>query len=242
MSDHHLPSSDLPPDASPGKRREKLWGMLQRRECWRLSFKGRAAVTAIALVTGLIVVLNIHPFLAVTQRVDSRFLVVEGWVHEFTFVAAVKEFKTGGCQRAFATGGPINGQGGYISDSHTYASIGAQQLVQAGIPDELVQMVPSRVMDRDRTYSSAVALRAWFREHNMSVRSINVVTEDAHARRTWLLFQEAFGKDVKVGIISVPNPDYNARLWWKYSEGVREVIDEGIAYLYAKFFFWPPSK
>jgi uncharacterized SAM-binding protein YcdF (DUF218 family) len=108
-----------------------------------------------------------------------------------------------------------------------------------GIPDESLQMVPSRVMDRDRTYSSAVALRDWFREHNVSVQSINVVTEDAHARRTRLLFQEAFGKDVKVGIVSVPNPDYDAEHWWRYSEGVREVIGEGIAYIYAKFLFWP---
>ena len=108
-----------------------------RKECWRLSFKGKAAVAAIALVTGLVVFLNIHPFLAVTQRADSRFLVVEGWVHEFTFDAAVKEFKTGQYQRVFATGGPIKGQGPYyISDSHTYASIGAEELVRGGMPNE----------------------------------------------------------------------------------------------------------
>jgi uncharacterized SAM-binding protein YcdF (DUF218 family) len=227
------------PDSSPGKPRAKLWGMLMRKERWGLSWKGRAPLAATALAAGLIIFFNIHPFLAVTQRVDTRVLVVEGWVHDFTFEAAVKEFRTGSYDQVFATGGPIVGQGGYTSDSHTYASIGAQQLVKAGIPKELVQMVPSRVMERDRTYSSAVALRDWFHGHNMSVRSINVLTEEYHARRSWLLFQEVFGKEVKVGIISVPSPDYNANYWWKYSEGVREVIDEGIAYVYAKLFFWP---
>jgi uncharacterized SAM-binding protein YcdF (DUF218 family) len=199
----------------------------------------RAAVIGIALLLALIVLFNIHPFLAVTHREDSNYLAVEGWVHEFTFEEAVKEFKTGGYERVFATGGPITGQGGYISDSHTYASIGAYELRHRGISDELVQMVPSRVLDRDRTYSSALALRDWFREHHLSVHSINVLTEDAHARRTRLLFQEAFGKEVKVGIISTPNPDYDAEHWWRYSEGVREVIGEGLAYLYAKFLFWP---
>jgi uncharacterized SAM-binding protein YcdF (DUF218 family) len=96
-------------------------------------------------------------------------------------------------------------------------------------------------MSRDRTYSSAIALRDWFREHNMSVHGINVVTEDVHARRTRLLFQEALGPGVEVGIISVPNPDYDASHWWRFSEGVREVMSEGIAYIYAKFFFWPAS-
>lgn len=217
----------------------KLFGLLNRKPRWGLSCKGWLAVAMVALVTGLLGFFCIHPFLAVTQRVDSRILVVEGWVHDFTFDAAVKEFRTGSYDTVFATGGPIEGQGGYISDSHTYASIGAGKLLQAGIPNGTVQMVPSRVLDRDRTYSSAVALRDWFREHKVSVQSINVVTEDAHARRTWLLFQEAFGDKVKVGIISVPSPDYAPKDWWCNSMGVRDVIGESIAYLYAKFLFWP---
>jgi uncharacterized SAM-binding protein YcdF (DUF218 family) len=94
-------------------------------------------------------------------------------------------------------------------------------------------------MDRDRTYCSAVALREWFREHNVAVQSLNVLTEDTHARRTRLLFKRALGKNVTVGIIAVPNPDYDPRHWWRYSEGVKDVVSESVAYLYAKFFFWP---
>ena len=44
---------------------------------------------------------------------------------------------------------------------------------------------------------------------------------------------------VKIGIIAAPNPDYDAKHWWRYSEGVREVTGEGLAYLYAKLFFYP---
>jgi uncharacterized SAM-binding protein YcdF (DUF218 family) len=215
--------------------------MFTRRERWGLSFRGKAAIAAIALVTALIVFLYIHPFLAVTDRVDSRVLVVEGWVHEYAIDAAVTEFRTGSYMRVFTTGGPVSGLGHYVNDYQTTASVGADLLRKNGIPDESLQMVPSQVIGRDRTYSSAVALRDWFRGHNVSVRSINVLTEDAHARRTRLLFQEAFGKDVKVGIISIPDPDYDAKHWWRSSDGVREVIDEGIAYVYAKFFFWPAN-
>ena len=42
-----------------------------------------------------------------------------------------------------------------------------------------------------------------------------------------------------VGIIAVPNPDYDSKHWWRYSEGVKDVISEGAAYVYARFFFWP---
>ena len=95
-------------------------------------------------------------------------------------------------------------------------------------------------MDRDRTYRSAVALRNWFREHDMLVSGINVVTEDLHARRTRLLFQKAFGNEVHVGIIAVPHLDYPANQWWLYSEGVKDVVSESAAYVYARFLFWPP--
>ena len=57
-------------------------------------------------------------------------------------------------------------------------------------------MVPSHVNGRERTYSSAIALRDWFREHKTLVSSINVLTEGAHALRTRLLYQKAFDQNV----------------------------------------------
>jgi len=120
--------------------------------------------------------------------------------------------------------------------------MGADLLRKNGLANESVQMVPSCVIDHDRTYGSAIALRNWFREHNMPVRRINVVTEDRHARRTCLLFQKALGHDAVVGIIAVPNPDYDARHWWRYNEGVKDVIAESVAYIYARLlFFYPPD-
>lgn len=116
------------------------------------------------------------------------------------------------------------------------AGLAARRLRATGITHDTLQVVTSRVMRRDRTYSSAVALRNWFQEHNLPVRSLNVMTEDVHARRTRLLFQKALGEDVTVGIISVPNPDYDSKRWWRYSEGVREILGD---YLYARFLFYP---
>jgi uncharacterized SAM-binding protein YcdF (DUF218 family) len=227
------------PEIQPTRAASKFCGLLNRKERWGLSFKGWLAVVVFAVGAGLVVFFEVYPFLAVTARVDTNILVVEGWVHQNAIQAGVKEFKTGPYQRIFATGGPVVGNGGYVNDFQTSASVGADLLIKYGIPSQSVQMVPSHVLGRDRTYSSAVALRDWFREHNLQVRSINVLTEDVHARRTRLLFQKALGSSVRVGVISIPHPDYDARHWWRYSEGVKDALGESVAYVYARVFFHP---
>ncbi len=233
-------TQQVAPVSSGGEHRA-FGGLLVRKESWRLSGLGRliVAIAAAGLVTWIF--LGIFPFLAITARVDTDTLVVEGWVHKAAIRMAVQEFKSGSYQHLFTTGGPVVGNGGYVNDYQTAASVGADLLKKFGVPAESVQMVPSREMDRDRTYSSAVALRNWFRDHDIRVRSFDILTEDLHARRTRLLFQEAFGDTVKVGIISIPNPDYDQKHWWRYSEGVESALGETVAYLYAKFFFWPAS-
>ena len=218
---------------------KKFCGIVTRRERWGLSWRGWLVLILAGLLIAVFLLLNIQPFLAKTQRVNANVLVVEGWIHEYAIRSAAEEFKTGSYQKIFTTGGPLVGTDGYTNDFNTSASVGAELLEKIGVSAEFIQMVPSHISGRDRTYSSAIALRDWFREHGMTVRSINVLTEDAHARRTQLLFQKAFGSGVSVGIISIPDPDYDAKHWWRTSEGVREVLDESIAYVYARIFFHP---
>jgi uncharacterized SAM-binding protein YcdF (DUF218 family) len=220
-------------------RENRLFGIINRKERWGLSWKGWLMIgaTIIGLVSWSVV--GVYQFLAVTEKVNTNALVVEGWVHEYAIRAAIEEFNAGHYQHVFTTGGPIVGTGGYTNDYNTSASVAAGRLKAEGFSSDFIHMVPSQVSDRDRTYSAGRALQVWFDEHHMTVHGINVVTEDVHARRTRLLFQKALGEGIKVGIIAVPNPDYDPKYWWRYSDGVREVIGESIAYIYARFFFWP---
>lgn len=213
-----------------------------RKERWGLSWRGWLILLAAIIAALCLFLFRSYNFLAVTHRVNSNVLVVEGWVREYAIQAAVDEFRSGGYTRVFTTGGPIEGSGGYSNAYNTSASVGADLLVKNGLAKEFVQVVPSRVVDRDRTYAAAVALRQWFRELNMPVQSVNVVTENTHARRTRLLFREALGKNVAVGIIAIPNPDYDKGHWWRYSEGVKDVGSEAFAYVYARLFFIPPHR
>ena len=219
--------------------KKKLFGLITRRERWGLSARGWLCLMALVVSGVLVWAYNVHPFLAQTKRVDTKVLVVEGWIRQFGLKAAVLEIQSGHYQKVYTTGGPIAGSDGATNDFNTAASVGAEWLVKAGVPADLVQMVPSHVAGRDRTYSAALALKEWFRTNNLTVTSVNVLTEDAHARRTRLLFQEAFGKTTEIGIIAVQNPDYDPDHWWRYSEGVREVLGESIAYIYANFLFHP---
>ena len=219
--------------------RQKRWGIFVRKERWGLSWRGWLLSISIGLMASYLVFLNVHPFLAETHRVNTNVLVVEGWIEQYAIRAGAEEFKTGSYARVFTTGGPVNGNGGYTNDYQTSASVGAEALKKLGIPDDVVQMVPSHVICRDRTYGCAVALRDWCHEHNVPIKAVNVLTEGAHARRTRLLYQKALGKSVIVGIIAVSNPDYSPEHWWRYSDGVREVVGESIAYVYARLFFYP---
>lgn len=227
---------------SSGLNPPKLFrGFITRRERLGLSLKGWAAMLMLFAATFLLWLFHIQPFLAETHRVNTPVLVMEGWIQEYASRVAADEFRAGGYQIAYTTGGPIAGTDDDTNDETTTAGVGASFLIKAGLPAQLVQKVPCHQVGRDRTYSSAVALREWSRAHGRNITSFNVITEDAHARRTQLLFQEAFGPDVAVGIIAIRDPEYDPKHWWRYSEGVREVLGESIAYIYAKFVFHPPA-
>ena len=98
-------------------------------------------------------------------------------------------------------------------------------------------MAPSRVMLRDRTYASAVALRDWLKEHHVEPNGIMIVTESVHARRSRLLFSLALGRETRVGVLAVPSPDYDPRRWWDSSEAVKDVLEEAASYVYTTFIF-----
>ena len=145
--------------------RRKFWGILARKERWGLTARGWVVILATVLLFFGALHSWINPFLAVTDRVDANVLVVEGWIVEYAIRTAVGEFQGSHYGRVFTTGGPVKRTGGYVNDYQTVASVSADLLRKDRMANGSVQMVPSRVMERDRTYASAVALRHWFHAH-----------------------------------------------------------------------------
>jgi uncharacterized SAM-binding protein YcdF (DUF218 family) len=233
------PVTDVPIHARRADKRTALGGLLKRKETWTLTWRGRMIALLLMAAFLAIGLWRVHPFLAVNKPVEAEVLVVEGWIPEYALQQCVNEFRSHPYGRIFTTGGPVSGVGSPAADDDTYAYVAASRLRKLGLDERNVQMVPTNATDRDRTYSSAVALRTWLNERGIAPHSINVVTLGAHARRTRLLYEKAFGGHVTVGVIAVEDREYNPERWWRYSEGVREVISEGAAYLYARFLFHP---
>ena len=194
----------------------------------------------LAALAGWLIVLNVYPFLAPTSRVQSEVLVVEGWISPRTLRQAAAEFLTGGYREAITSGGPIQEDSG-LRNGPTLADWGAQMLRRYGLTDAPVTPVPCYEEHRDRTYLAALAVKQWLELNRPAVNAVDLLTIGPHARRSRLLFQKAFGPGIKVGIISVPDPEYDQEHWWRSSEGVRDVLGETVAWVYARFFFWPAA-
>jgi len=254
MSKKHGPNASLatpPPKAEPKKEaaestdkksepverpKRRFFGLLRRKEKWVLSWRGRIVVWGGLIVLGVFCILEVRPFLCVTNRVATPYLVIEGWVPNYALQESIAEFKSRPYTKIFTVGGtPLTGKN--IDPGDNIALESSKRLKWMGMSPDVLQACPSEVEYRNRTFESARALRKWMEENHVPTTNFNLVTLGAHARRSRLLFEEAFDGKANVGIIAITNREYDPKRWWKYSEGVREMIGESIAYIYARFFF-----
>ena len=222
-----------------GVRRRALGGLLARKERWGLSVSGKLLLCATLIILAGVLLRNMYPFLAVTNRVSGEVLVIEGWIPTYTLTQVAKEFKGERHKKVIVARALYKSTSKYESGAFLADYI-AETLVKEGVPRERIQTVLLQAGKRDRTYSSAEAVKEWLEESGMAMESMDVVTLGPHARRSRLLYEKAFGKDVKVGVVAVEDLSYEADHWWRYSAGLREVPAEWIAYFYAKLFFSPP--
>lgn len=219
----------------------QYWGLLRRRlcllptlRCWLLLLIPSAALLTFGFRKA-------NGFLAVNDPVRDGALVVEGWSPDYALETAMLEVKRNPYHKLYVVGGPLE-RGAPLSKYNTYAEFGSAILLRMGMSNDAVQAVPAAYEPKDRTYAAAVALRSWLRQHGAIPKEINLISVGAHARRSRLLFEKAFGTGTRVGIVAVEDRSYDPSHWWKSSQGVRSVVDEMIAYCYARFLFRPPRE
>ncbi len=120
--------------------------------------------------------------------------------------------------------------------SRTFAEQAARTLRRIGLDSALVMPIPVTYAPLGRTYTSALACREWLLQHHPEVKSVNVFSLGIHTRRSHYLYRKAFGDQVKVGIISVPDRNVKATNWWTNKETIHLVSVELAKYGYARFF------
>jgi hypothetical protein len=223
------------------KERAPFFGLLRRRECLMPTLRGWLVFFLLAAGVFEIVLHEAYPFLAPNDSLPGGILVAEGWMDDHTSEDVTAEFKRGHYQALLVTGGPID-KGSMFSEFETIAQLTEAVFVKNGFDPKLVHAVPSRSVQRDRTYASAVSVKNWLRDHGMTVTKINLMSLGAHARRSRLLYQKAFGDSAKVGVIALPEGGFDTKHWWVSSEGFRSVTGEMIAYAYARLLFTPSAE
>jgi hypothetical protein len=212
-----------------------FFGLLKKRECWGLSWKGWLLGIFSAICCFTFLLKNTYPFLAPTERLDSKILVVEGWLNDDSLKQAFDEFRLHNYDHIYVTGGPLD-SGSFLSNFKTHANLGASSLTKLGIPGKNITAVPGPRSIKDRTYTSALALKKYFEENIVNVNSFNLFSEGSHSKRSQLLFNLAFENKVKIGIIPAKPYSYDPQSWWSSSAGFRSIFNELIAYPYALFF------
>src|SRR5580704_3200663 len=195
-------------------------GFLQRRECLIPTWRGWLVLLFAVAALVVFSIRGAYSFLAVNDPVDNGALVVEGWLPDYAFQEAIKEFKKGHYSQIFVTGGPLE-NGAPLSEYRTFAELGAATLMRLGLNTNVVQAVPAPRVKLDRTYASAVALKSWLDSHEVAETNFDIISLGPHSRRSCLLFEKALGKNYKVGVIAIGNQEYDTNRWWESSSGVR---------------------
>lgn len=212
--------------------------LIKQQEIWTLTFQGWLIFLTAFAISIFFIISKLYSFLAVTAPLKSAdVLVVEGWISDYALKKAADEFKYGSYSQILTIGATVD-QGFYLAEYNNFAEISAATLQKMGIPKEKLIAIPVPHTNTNRTIASAVALQQYIKDQNLPIKSINLFTSDAHARRSWLIFKNAFSPTIQVGIIATNSPTYNSNKWWSSSEGVRVVMSEAIAYIYALFINW----
>jgi hypothetical protein len=237
----HSPSNSIPSGASDratAAGRSFCFGLLKTRTCVLPTWRGLLLGVVLSLICIILVGRNLYGFLAVSDPVPGGVLVVEGWVPPGAARGAVAEFRRHSYLGIYVTGLPMEEGNPYIG-FHNYAEFTAAKLIGMGAPAASIHVAATSPVERNRTYSMAMALKHRLEADGVSTAKINVISSGPHARRSRLLYEEVFGPQTKVGIQAIVDPEFDPDHWWKTSAGVRGVIGEGLAYLYARLLFHP---
>jgi len=219
----------------------KSYGLISKRTRWGLTIWGWLAILITLFSCCVFTIYHLYNFLSPTKKEGSTVLVLEGYVSDYVLKEAINEFKEYSYKLLITTGTPLE-RGLMLAEYTNTADLAASTLIKMGLDSTFIVVVKTDEMQNDRTYNAAMNLKEYLEEYHPEVKAINLMTLGVHGRRSQLMYQDALGDSIKVGIISAPNLFYGAHDWWKTSKGFREVMNEAFAYIFTKLLFKPYVK
>lgn len=176
-------------------------------------------------------------FLAVNHPVESRTLVIEGYVPAYAVKGALEYYEENNFDRLILTGIPIvNYEFTARYKNTALATLTAVR--KFGFKDTVyIASIPTNIFI-DRTYHTAVATKILFDENNWP-KNFDLYSVGVHARRSRMMFRKVFGSDYNIGVIAHKDRTFDPNHWWKNSKGFRNVSNEFVATLFVMMFFHP---
>ncbi len=209
-------------------------------KCVRPTFSGWIIILVPAIVIFIFLFRNLDSFLSLNKPLESRILIVEGWVPDFAYPEIINEFKTKKYDLIITTGGEIT-RATMFTDYLTTAELTKASLIIMGIDTNKIVAIARGKVTKNRTFHSALSVKKWFEQNHEHPETVNLILVGVHTRRSRYLFQKAFGKEISVGSICLNDIGYDQSKWWRSSKGFRQVVNETLAYVYVKLFFRVPD-
>lgn len=215
------------------------FALVRKKEKWGITWFGKIFGLLLLMVAFLLYVFNIVSFLSPVNPVNSDVLIVEGFIPDHAIEESKKIFESGSYSLMLITG-KKRMKGAHLDIYKNDGEYSAATLDSMGFEmDKLIVVPMTENITKDRTYYSAVAIKKWLEKNRPDLKKADLVTFGCHARRSRYLYELALGDQYQVGIYATDVKVYTSNNWWRSSYGFRDVMQETIAWIYARFFFYP---
>jgi hypothetical protein len=188
------------------------------------------------------ILLGFHDYLCVTKRVETDVLIIEAWLFPELLKQVPEEMAHGKYRYLIIAGTGMNGER-TINKSifKSYPQYAEAQLHGDGMDPGKMVVLPTVEANTHKTYRTAMAVREWLTNNEPEIKSINVFSGGAHARKTYITYKRAFGSGYNIGIIAASIKHYNPHRWWLSFRGIRATAVLSAACLYARFWLMPEN-
>lgn len=210
--------------------------LFNRRELLVPTWQG--ALLFIFLIAALVwfLITNAVNFLSPQKPVETKILIVEGWVDDSALTTAANFIRKEGFTMVCVTGQQVM-QGKYLLEYTSTAEVAYNTLLKLGVDSTILHCIPSAPVTRNRSVASAQALSSWLKSSGVKPGNILLLSQGVHSRRSWLIFKKTLKADGwNTGVVTYQDDTYDGGRWWKSSRGTRAVVSEGLAWFYVTLF------
>jgi hypothetical protein len=116
----------------------------------------------------------------------------------------------------------------FFNNYNSNAEFARKRMMSMGIDSSKIIATAGERVIINRTLTSALAFRNWLKTTNINVKGINIISLGTHTRRTWMIYNKILHRKYKIGIISLPDYNFNHSRVYKLIKTIREIL--GIIY------------